>query len=75
MKHVKTGCVLLCVGITLATVCTGWLWNALNNLYICTLILGIICSILGVAQFFLSALQLAAEERNRRPPDAGHGCL
>jgi hypothetical protein len=75
MKHVKTGCVLLCAGITLATVCTGLLWKALNNFYICTLVLGIICSILGIAQFSLSTLQLAAEKRNRRPPGTGHGCL
>jgi hypothetical protein len=75
MKHVKTGCVLLCVGITLATICTGWLWDGWTLLFACPLVLGLIFLTLGAAQFFLCAVQAAAERRNRRPPDEGHGPL
>jgi hypothetical protein len=65
MRSVNPGCLLILIGIPLCTFFPVLLWDGWTWRFLCPLVPGIICIVLGLVVMFFGALHATAEEEDR----------
>ncbi len=69
MRSFNPGCVLVLIGIPLCTVFPALLWDGWTWRFLCPMVPGVICIVIGVVLMFFSALHAAAEDDQQSPDD------